>query len=97
MRPATNLKTLSGLAFYLMIAAGCANSSGSAAVASDADKDPERVICRDDINTGTRIPRKICKTAAEWETDAEETREINKNLERDTAPRSDLPTAGSGG
>lgn len=63
---------------------------------TDASDDPERTVCRDDINTGTRIPRKICKTAAEWEIEAEENRDVGKNLERDTAPRSTLPTAGSG-
>ena len=36
-----------------------------------SNEDGERMICKDQLQTGTRFKTKICKTAAEWEAMAE--------------------------
>lgn len=44
-----------------------ADLGGASAPAPRRNRAGERRICVDDAPTGTRIPRRICKTEGEWE------------------------------
>ncbi len=61
----------------------CASSSSSDVLL--ADDDPNRVVCRNDINTGSRLKKKTCRTQAEWDEIAERTAEMHRGLQRDSA------------
>lgn len=61
----------------------CAGTSSTETML--ADDDPNRIICRDDINTGSRLKKKTCRTKAEWDEIAEKTAEMQRGLQRDTA------------
>ena len=58
---------------------GCAGSSETTV----ADDDPNRTVCRTDPNTGSRLPKRICKTAAEWDEIAARNLEERRHLSRD--------------
>jgi len=47
--------------------------------------DPERIICRKDKRSNSRLPTKVCKTAAEWDVDTETAREAVREIQ--SAPR----------
>lgn len=61
----------------------CASSSSSDVLL--VDNDPNRVVCRNDINTGSRLKKKTCRTQAEWDEIAERTAEMHRDLQRDSA------------
>jgi hypothetical protein len=54
----------------------------SSAEPSDKSLDENRVVCRRLPVTGTHFKRKICKTAATWQAEAEAAREFMQSLER---------------
>ena len=54
----------------------------SSAEPSDKSLDENRVVCRRLPVTGTHFKRKICKTAATWQAEAEAAREFMRSLER---------------
>jgi hypothetical protein len=62
------------IAPLLMLGAPVAGSTGQEITAPPAATDPtaaakpkkERKICRDDDRPASHIPKRICKTAAEW-------------------------------
>ena len=71
----------------VVFASGCSTDSGakkSAAAnpaeegeylsATDARKDPDRIICRRHKPTGSRISEKICMTARQWQQASDDTR-----------------------
>ena len=60
----------------------CASSPSSETML--ADNDPNRIVCRDDINTGSRLKKKTCRTQQEWDEIAEQTAEMHRSLQRDT-------------
>ena len=60
----------------------CAGTSSTETML--ADDDPNRIVCRNDINTGSRLKKKICRTQAEWDEIAEQTAEMQRGLQRDT-------------
>ena len=71
---------LLGITLPLIIAAGCASEPpGAVAV---ADKDPERIICRNEAPVGSRLPKRNCKSAREWDAIAAENQEAGRNLQR---------------
>ena len=61
---------------------GCAGDSATTV----ADNDPSRTICRNEPNTGSRLPKRVCKTAAEWDEIAAQNQEELRNLSRRQAP-----------
>lgn len=71
--------------------AGCASDSANTV----ADNDPNRIICRTDPNTGSRLPKRVCKTAAEWDDIAARNEEERRNLGR-AESSAGASTAGSG-
>ena len=83
IRSALALLLISAVAFV----GGCSTDSGakkSTAAnpaeegeylsATDARKDPDRIICRRHKPTGSRISEKICMTARQWQQMTEDTR-----------------------
>lgn len=62
----------------LFLLGGCA-ASPDATVADD----PNRTICKSEPDTGSRLPKRICKTAAEWDDVAERNKEERRLLNRD--------------
>ena len=44
--------------------------------------DPDAMRCKTDINTVTRISRKVCKTHREWEQEALDSRTTTEALQR---------------
>jgi hypothetical protein len=76
------LNFLAGIALPLIIAVGCASEpSASGAVASNAN-DPSRIVCHNTAPIGSRLPKRVCKSALEWEAIAEEEKEDRRNLRR---------------
>ena len=75
---------LRGLALILVSAALTACASSSSTGTMLADDDPNRIICRDDIHVGSRLPKKTCRTKQEWDELAVETAKIHRSLQRDT-------------
>lgn len=54
-------------ASYVATGAGANGTAAPAARRDRAAHDGDRRICVRDAHTGTRIPRQVCKTEAEWE------------------------------
>lgn len=77
MKSKLNVVWLTTLLFSLNLMAGCA--SGPTAL---VDKDPTRIICRDEPDTGSRLPKRTCKEAREWEAIAEANQLAKRNLRR---------------
>lgn len=73
---------LSGIALPLIIAAGCASEPSAPGAVVVADNDPERIICHNDAPIGSRLPKRVCKSAREWDAIAEEAKEDGRNLRR---------------
>ncbi len=70
---------LPALMLSMSLAAGCAAGPESGATASN---DPSRLVCRNEPNTGSRLPKRVCKTAAEWDQIAAEAQEAKRNMNR---------------
>ena len=89
-----------GLTLALMIAAGCASSPDTASAGYGAsetiESDPDRVVCRRDKETGSRLSSRTCKTAREWEEERLLNQEEMRNAQRGGTGPSDMPTAGGG-
>ncbi len=52
-----------------MPSAGAAETGGGGAAPRRSRADDDRRICVQATHTGTRVPRRICKTQAEWDTE----------------------------
>ena len=63
--------------FLVVLAAGCAAENPAL-----VDKDPTRIICRDEPDTGSRLPKRTCKEAREWEAIAEANQRAKRDLQR---------------
>lgn len=63
--------------------AACAGSTGPDGLVAE-EKDPNQIICRNEPNTGSRLPKKVCRTRAEWDEIAAASAELGRSLERDT-------------
>lgn len=79
MRSLVHLSLSCALALVLLVLGACASSTPSGTLHAE-----QRIICRSDANTGSRLPNKTCRTKEEWDRIAEETGELSRNLERAT-------------
>ncbi len=77
------LKTscLSIVVLLIAVLAGCASEPKPGAVIVD-ENDPQRIICKNDAPTGSRLPKRTCKTAQEWDEIAEANQLAKRNLRR---------------
>ena len=91
-----NIKACASLLTLMMV--GCASSSDtvSAGASSALEGDPDRIICRREKETGSRLPSNTCKTAREWEDERLLNQEMMRNRQRGASATSDMPTAGGG-
>jgi hypothetical protein len=64
-------------------------------MAAGDDADPNRIVCHDAAPTGSRLSKRVCRTAGEWQALADANQEEKRNLQRDTAPLSNLPSMGN--
>lgn len=75
MKISTALSTLTVLALAAPASALAQNPKTAPpareAQAPTAASDPDRMICVQAVITGSRLPRRICRTAAEWALDGE--------------------------
>ncbi len=69
------------VAAAFVFAAGCASSPEPGAVAAN-EKDPERIICRNEAKVGSRLPKRDCKSAREWDEIAAKNLEDRRNMQR---------------
>jgi hypothetical protein len=86
----------------LAVAAGCASGQDSVSdsagygSAEQIDGDPDRMVCKRDKETGSRLSKRICKTAAEWERERMENQDAMRNATKSPQAPSSLPTVGGG-
>lgn len=68
-----------------LAAAICTSSAAFAFTPHDDEK--QRVICKTQIPAGSRFAVRVCRTAAQWETMAEQNRrDFNETQNRPTIP-----------
>lgn len=72
------------LASLLLIAAP-APAGEPATVVQKAPVSPNKIVCRSETELGSRIPRRVCQTQAEWEEMARQTQEDLANSRNDRA------------
>ncbi len=100
MIPANKIFGAFGLILALMITAGCASSPDAASAGYSASEaiegDPNRMVCRRDKETGSRLASRTCKTAREWEEERLLNQEEMRNAQRGGTGPGDMPTAGGG-
>ena len=83
-------------AALLLVAAGCSTDSGTkqasaapeegAEYLSSADvrKDPDRMICKRQKPTGSRISEKVCMTARQWQAATDDSQRALDRAQRTT-------------
>lgn len=74
------LQTTVMVAALFSLVAGCAGSppGGSELAAANT----ENLRCKTMIKTGTRLGTKVCKTNAEWDREARDSREATESIQR---------------
>jgi hypothetical protein len=88
--------------FSLVLLAGCASSPDTSPATAgypsveQMEGDPNRVVCQRQQETGSRMSKRVCKTAAEWEQERFDNQEAIRNATRSGMRPSDMPTVGGG-
>lgn len=102
MLPA-KLATVMAAAFLpLVVTAGCASSpdpmsdSAGYVSAGQVEGDPDRMVCKRQKETGSRLSTRVCKTAAEWEQERLDNQEAMRNATKSPQAPSSLPSVGGG-
>ena len=72
-----------GLGLILTGLAACASSTSGDGLIAD-EKHPQDIICRNQPEIGSRLPKKVCRTRAEWDALAAASAKLGRSLERDT-------------
>jgi len=91
-----------GFPVFLALMAGCASSpdtppaTAGYASTEQIEGDPNRMVCKSQQETGSRLSTRVCKTAAEWEEQRLENRDVIRNATQSGTPRPAMPTAGGG-
>jgi opacity protein-like surface antigen len=102
MIPSNSLAMTIAAVLALALISGCASSAdvppGSTGYGSvdQIEGDPDRMVCKRQGDTGSRLPKKVCKTAHEWEQERLENQEAIRNAPRSGMRPEDLPSAGGG-
>jgi hypothetical protein len=58
--------------------------------------DPDRMVCKRQKETGSRLSSRVCKTAREWEQERLDNQEAIRNATRSGMRPTDMPSAGGG-
>ncbi len=90
MKSIISIASLATIIATAGLASGCASDPTAV-----ADKDPTRIICRNEAETGSRLPKRTCMEAREWEAMAEEAAQLKRNMDRGTVDGLSSPS-GSG-
>ena len=85
MLAATRLRAVLTLIVPIVVT-GAGGVSCSTEKVTTAKNSPDRIICREAGNTGSMISKRQCKTAREWEEQAESDQALIRGAEPDTAP-----------
>ncbi len=82
-------KALATMAITAGLAAGCASTPEDGATAANTND----VICRNEHVVGSNMPRRICRTKAERDAIAQQTKEeiTNRQRSEESAPDVGLP------
>ena len=101
MIPADSIPVFAVL-LSLTLVAGCGSTpdappapAGYASV-GQIEGDPDRMVCKRQKETGSRLSSRVCKTAREWEQERLDNQEAIRNATRSGMRPSDMPTAGGG-
>lgn len=87
------------LMLTLVVMAGCASSPDTAegnGTSAAIEEDPDRMVCRREKDTGSRLASRTCKTAAEWEQERLDNQDAMRNAQKSPAGLSNLPSVGGG-
>ena len=102
MNPANKLPVRFALVLSIALGAACASTSdapsapaGYASV-GQIEGDPDRMVCKREKETGSRLSKKVCMTAREWEQQRLENQEAMRNATMSPQSPSALPSAGGG-
>ena len=86
----------------LALIAGCASSpeeppatAGYTSI-EQIEGDPDRMVCKSQKETGSRLTSRVCKTAREWEQERLDNQEAIRNATRSGMPPSNMPSPGGG-
>ncbi len=100
MIPSNKIFGAFGLMLALMIMAGCASSPDTESAGYSASEalegDPDRIVCKREKETGSRLVSRTCKTAREWELERERNQEAMRNAQKSPQGPGNMPTAGGG-
>ena len=75
------------------VVSGCASEPKPGAIMVD-ENDPNRIVCHDEAPTGSRLPKRTCKTAREWDEIAEANQMAKRNLRRSASHAGTTGTSG---
>lgn len=102
MIPANSiLRAIAVLSITVLVAA-CASTSDTSDAATgyasveQLEGDPDRMVCKRQKETGSRLSSRVCKTAREWEQERIDNQEAMRNATKSGLPRSNTPSAGGG-
>ena len=102
MIPANSIPTTVAAVLSIVFVAGCASTpdepTASAGYASveQIEGDPNRMVCRRQKETGSRLSSRVCKTAREWEQERLDNQEAIRNATKSGVRPANMPTAGGG-
>lgn len=83
----------------LALVAGCGSTADAPAGYASVEKiedDPNRMVCRRQNDTGSRLSSTVCKTAREWEQERLDNQEAIRNATKSGVRPGSLPTSGGG-
>lgn len=69
-------------------AASAASTPAAKTAAAGAAADQDRVVCRTERPMGSLIPKRICKTVAQWDAERESSRKMMQDLQQRTGATS---------
>jgi hypothetical protein len=59
------------MSLLLILSAALALAEAPQEAAKPAEAEKPKLVCRKEVETGTRFSRRICRTAEEWQAEAE--------------------------
>jgi len=65
-----------------------APAAAQSASAPAATSDAEKTICRNEKPMGSLIPKRVCKTAAQWDAEREQARKMMQDMQQRTGSTS---------
>ena len=97
MIPVRGIPGTIALMLSVAFVAGCASTPDDpSAQAGYASADPDRMVCKRQKETGSRLSSRVCKTAREWEQERLDNKEALRNATNSGARPGNMPTAGGG-